>query len=106
MVGVGLIGGPLLTLLSAIVSPAIKSDDAAQLAVIADHPGRYYAFTILTMAGAMLLVPGILGLMQMTRARAARWGDAGGSLALTGILIAIGDATSQLVIWQMAAPGA
>jgi hypothetical protein len=105
-VGAGLIGAPLLTLVASIASPAIKSDDAAQLAVIAAHPARFYAFAIFTWAGIMLFVPALLGLMQMTRDRAAGLGNAGGSLALLGALIAGGDAASELVAWQMAAPGA
>jgi hypothetical protein len=105
-VGVGLIGAPLLTLAGSIASPAIKSDNAAQLEVIAQHPARYYAFTVFTFAGIALLVPALLGLMQMTRDRAAGWGNAGGTLALIGTLIAAGDAASQLIVWQMAAPGA
>src|SRR3954452_23114162 len=105
-VGVGLIGAPLLTLVASIASPAIKSDDSAQLAVIAAHPARYYVFTIFTLAGIVLLVPALLGLMEMARERAAAWANVGGSLALIGTIIAAGDATSQLLVWQMAAPGA
>jgi hypothetical protein len=105
-VGVGLIGAPLLTLVASIASPAIKSDNAAQVAVIADHPARYYAFTMFTLAGIILLVPALLGLMQMTRDRAPGWGNAGGALALLGTLIAVGDAATQLLVWQMGAPGA
>jgi hypothetical protein len=105
-VGVGLIGAPLLTLVASIASPAIKSDDAAQVAVIAAHPARYYAFTMFTLAGIVLLVPALLGLMQLTRDRAPGWGNAGGTLALLGTLIAVGDAATQLLVWQMGAPGA
>ncbi len=105
-VGVGLIGAPVLTLIGSLASPAIKSDGAAQLAVINAHPARYYAFTIFTWAGIALLVPALIGLMQMTRDRAARLGNVGGCLALFGTLIAAGDAASQLVVWQMAAPQA
>ncbi len=105
-VGGCLIGAPLLTLLSALVSPQIRSDEAAQVAVIAEHPARYYAFTLLTLAGIMLLVPAVLGLMHLTRRRAPTWGNVGGSLALAGILIAIGDAATQLLVWQMGASGA
>ena len=105
-VGAGLIGAPLLTLVASIASPPLKGEDAAQLAVIAAHPARYYAFAIFTWAGIMLFVPALLGLMQMARDGAAGLGNVGGSLALLGALIAGGDAASQLVVWQMAAPGA
>jgi hypothetical protein len=103
---VSLIGAPLLTLIASIASPPLKSDEAAGLAVITQHPARYYAFAIFTLAGIMLLVPAFLGLMQMTRDRAPRLGNIGGSLALVGTLIATGDAASQLIVWQMGAPAA
>jgi hypothetical protein len=105
-VGLCLIGAPLLTLVSALVSPQIKSDEAAQVAVIAAHSARYYEFALFTLLGAMLLVPALLGLMHLTRKRAPTLGNVGGSLALAGTLIAIGDATTQLLVWQMGAPGA
>jgi hypothetical protein len=105
-VGSCLIAAPLLTLISALVSPAIKSDEAAQIAVIAQHPARYYAFTLFTLAGIILLVPAILGLMHLTRDRAPAWGNLGGSLALLGTMIAACDAANQLLVWQMGAPEA
>jgi hypothetical protein len=85
--------------------PAVKSDEREQVAVIAQHPTRYYLFTILILTGSMLLVPALLGLMRLTRERAPGWGIAGGSLSLLGALVAIGDSASQLVIWQMGARG-
>src|SRR6185312_11067378 len=88
VVGVSLIGAPLLTLVSTLVSPAIKSDEAAQIAVIAAHPARYYLFATFTFAGIALFVPAILGLMHLTRERAPGWGNWGGSLALVvGVVI-------------------
>src|SRR5689334_9286780 len=88
------------------MSPAIKSDEAAQIAVIAQHPARYYAFAVFTFAGIALMVPAILGLMHLTRDRAPGWGNWGGSLALVGTIIAAGDAATQWLVWQMGAAGA
>jgi hypothetical protein len=105
-VGVSLIAAPLLTLVSTVVSPAIRSDEAAQIAVIAAHPARYYAFAVFTFAGIALFVPAILGLMHLTRERAPGWGNWGGSLSLLGVIIAAGDAATQWLIWQMGAAGA
>jgi len=106
VVGVSLIGAPLLTLVSTLVSPAIKSDEAAQIAVIAAHPARYYLFATFTFAGIALFVPAILGLMHLTRERAPGWGNWGGSLALLGVIVAAGDAATQWLVWQMGAAGA
>jgi hypothetical protein len=101
-----LILAPLFLLLSAVVMPAIKSDETAQLDVIARHPDRYYLFTVFILVGGMLLVPALLGLMYMVRERATTLAHVGGTLSVLGALIAVGDATSQLVIWQMASPRA
>ena len=105
-VGASLIAAPLLTLLSTVVSPAIKSDDAAEIAVIAAHPARFYAFATFTFAGIALMVPAILGLMHLTRDRAPGWGNWGGSLALLGTIVAAGDAATQWLVWQTGATGA
>lgn len=101
-----LFAAPLLLLGSAVISPAIEHDEAAQLAVVARDPGGYYLFTLLIFVGTGLLVPAVLGLMHMLRQRAPTLANLGGSLALIGVVIAVGDALSQLTIWQMAAPGA
>ena len=101
----GLFASPLLLLASALISPTIESNEAEQLAVVARDPDRYL-FTLLIFVGTALLVPVVLGLMYILRERAATLGKLGGSLALIGTLIAVGDALSQLFVWQMAASGA
>jgi hypothetical protein len=101
-----MIGSGVLLLAASLASPAIKTDEAAQIAVIAQHPTRYYLFTILILASSMLLVPAILGLMTMSAGRSPKLANIGGSLALAGSLVAVGDSMSQLVIWQMGARGA
>jgi hypothetical protein len=106
VVGVCLIAAPLALLASALVSPPIRSNEADQLAVIAQEPGRYYLFTLLILIGTGLLVPVFVGFMYLVRERAALLGNVGGSLAILGTLVAVGDAVSQQVIWQMAAPEA
>jgi hypothetical protein len=106
VLGGSMIGAALTMLGASLVWPAIKSDEAAQLAVIAQHPARYYLCTILILASSMLLVPAIIGLMRMSAERSPRLTNIGGTLSILGALIAVGDSASQLVIWQMAARGA
>jgi hypothetical protein len=105
-VGGSMIGAGLLMLGASLAAPAIKSTEAAQIAVIAGHPTRYYLFTILILGSSMLLVPALIGLMRMSAAGSPRLSNIGGALSLFGALIAVGDSTSQLVIWQMGAGGA
>lgn len=104
--GGSMIGAAVLMLGASLAWPTIKSDEAAQLAVIAQHPARYYLCTILILGSSMLLVPALIGLMRMSAGRSPRLAHAGGILSLLGALIAVGDSASQLVIWQMAARGA
>src|SRR5690348_1153847 len=106
VVGVCLIASPLILLASAFAAPEIKSGEADQLAVIAQDPGRYYLFTVLVFVSTALWLPLVLGLMYMVREKSATLGNVGGSLAIVGTLVGIGDAVSQLFIWQMVSPGA
>src|SRR4051794_13710662 len=105
-IGGSMIGSATLLLGASLAWPAIKSDEAAQIAVIAQHPGRYYPCTILILASSMLLVPALIGLMRMGAERSPVLSNLGGTLSVLGAMIAIGDSASQLVIWQMGARGA
>jgi hypothetical protein len=97
---------PAFGLAAALVSPAITTNEARQLDIIAQHPARWYSSTLLLLASSILLIPALLGITRLARERAPRLGTLGGGLAVFGALIAIGDATTQLVSWQMAATGA
>jgi hypothetical protein len=106
LAGACLVLAPLLLLASSAVSPAIKSDEGAQLAVIAQHPDRFYLFSLLGLVSAVLLVPALLGLMQMLRERAPGWGYVGVGLMMLGNLLSVGDWMGNFVQWQMAVPNA
>jgi len=106
LAGASLVLAPLLLLASSAVSPALKSDEGAQLAAIARHPDRFYLFSILGLVSAIVLVPALLGLMHMLRERAPGWGYIGGGLMMLGNLLSIGDWMGNFVQWQMAAPSA
>jgi hypothetical protein len=105
-VGATMLLAPLLGLVSAIASPALKSGSAAQLAEIARHPDRWYLYALFVTASMWLLVPAIVGLVGLVSERAPRLGLVGGALALLGALVAVGDATTELMYWQMGAPSA
>ena len=101
-VGLSLVLAPVFLLASSLIAPALESDEAAQVDVIAQHPTRWYWYTITLLVGSILLVPALLGIAALVRERAPRLGDLGGGLAVLGALIAIGDVMSQLMTWQMA----
>jgi len=105
-VGLSLVFAPLFALASSLIAPALKNDQGAQLDVIAQHPNRWYWFTLLLLIGSILLVPALLGIAALVRERAPRLGNLGGGLAVLGFVIAIGDVITLLVSWQMVAEGA
>ena len=104
--GAAMILAPLLSLASALVAPALKSDAAAKLAEITQHQERWYLYALLITVSGWLLVPAVLGLIATVSERAPRLAFFGGGLALLGVVVAIGDATVELMYWQMGAPGA
>jgi hypothetical protein len=99
-----LFAAPALLLLSALVQPALKSDERAQLAVILAHRDRYFWFTLLVLLGTMLLVPAFHALRHATPSPSAPT-RVGSALAVLGALIGTGDAMTQFVFLQMAQPG-
>lgn len=105
-VAVTMILSPLVGLASALASPPLESDAGAKLAAIAQHPNRWYLYALLVTVSMWLFVPAVLSLTSIAAERAPRLSLLGGGLALLGALVATGDATTELMYWQMGAPGA
>jgi hypothetical protein len=101
-----MIVSPLLGLVSALTSPPLRSSTSAKLAEISSHPDRFYLYALFITASMWLLVPAVLGLTSMVAERRPRLSLVGGALALFGALVATGDATTELLYWQMGAVGA
>lgn len=101
-----LVLAPLTGLVAAVAHPALKATVAEQIAAIAAHPGRFYVYALFILLSQYLLVPAIFGVMALLRERAPRWTFIAGAVVQTGLLVAIGDAATELVSWQMGAPGA
>jgi hypothetical protein len=97
-----LVLAPLFAVASSVLAPPLKSDTRQQLAAIAAHPDRWYWFTLLLLAGSILLVPALLWTAGLVRSRAPRLGEVGGALAVLGAIVAVGDVMTQFVSWQMA----
>jgi hypothetical protein len=104
--GVAMILSPLVGLVSALVVPTLKDDAVAKLAEIAQHQDRWYLYAVFITVSSWLLVPAVLGLIWTVAERAPRLALIGGGLSLLGVVIAIGDATVELMYWQMGARGA
>ena len=98
-----LIAAPVLLLLSGLVLPQLRGPDGAELSVSASHPGRYYAYVLLGLAGTVLLAPAVYGIARRTRLRRARLGAIGGGLALIGVALSLADWGGELVKVEMGA---
>jgi hypothetical protein len=103
--GCCMVVGPLLTLVAFIVSPAIKTDSAAQVAVVAGHQDRYLLSTLLALAAVTLVIGGTLGLMHMLRERMVAYGHAGGMLALLGLVATMAQLGAGFMLWPMVRDG-
>jgi hypothetical protein len=97
--------GPLLALVAFIVSPAIKSGSAAQVAVVAQHQDRFLLSMLLSLAAVLLVVGGALGLMHMLRERMVGFGNVGGMFALVGLIATMAQLGAQLMLWPMVRDG-
>ena len=103
VIRISLIAAPVLMLLSGLVLPQLRGPDGTELSVAADHPGRYYAYVLLGLAGSVALVPAVYGIVRRTRLRRARLGAIGGGLALIGAALSVADWGGELVKVEMGA---
>jgi len=102
-----LIVAPLVLLTGELLHPELHLDPARQLAVAAANPDRWYLAHLLSLIGFALLVPAILGLIQLVGQRRAALADLGGTLALLGVLATTGLLSIDgFGVWQMAQPAA
>jgi hypothetical protein len=101
--GMCMVFAPLLLLAGAIVHPEMKTDEGAQLAVIADNLDQWYVAHLLVLIAVALAVPAVLGLMHMLREREVAYGHLGGGLGVLGLLAITGIvAIEGFVGWQAA----
>src|SRR3954452_15739934 len=80
--GCCMLAGPLLALAAFIVSPAIKSGSAAQVAEVARHQDRFLLSCLLSLPAVALVIGASLGMMHMPRERMVGYGNVGGVLTM------------------------
>ncbi len=89
LAGLCLIAAPLAFGGSDVIRLSIEGgaeEGSEQFAAIAANSGPWQLATILNMAGVVLFVPAIFGLMHLMRARSTVLSHVGGGLALIGFL--------------------
>jgi hypothetical protein len=78
---------PLLLLLSMIVEPKIGTSEYSFVIGRVGNPDTGSLEQMLLVAGLVLMVPAMLGLMHMLREREVMFGHVGGAIALIGLLV-------------------
>jgi hypothetical protein len=107
LAGLCMVLAPIVLLVGMVLHPERKTDEAAQLAVVADNLDMWFVAHLLVLASLVLAVPAVLGLMHMLREREVAFGHFGGAFAMFGLLALTGlVAIDGLVGWQMGVPGA
>jgi hypothetical protein len=85
--GFCMIAAPLLLLLSMVVEPDIGSSKFSFVIGRVGNPDTGSLEQMLLVAGLVLMVPAMLGLMHMLREREVAFGHVGGAIALIGLLV-------------------
>ena len=104
--GWSLILAPLTGMGAAVALPALRDSRSAEISAIARHQDRFYLYALGILLSSYLFVPAFFGIMNLLREQAPRWAYLAGGLAQVGMLVAIGDAATELMYWQMGAPAA
>jgi len=103
--GVCMVVAPLVLLVAMVIHPASDTNEATQVATIADNLDAWYVAHLLALISIGLMVPAVLGLMHMLREREVAFGQLGGGLAMIGLLAFAGIIGMEMAIWQMVAGG-
>ena len=103
--GCCMVVGPLLALVAFIVSPAMKSGSAAQVAEVARHQDRFLLSGFLSLAAVALVIGGSLGLMHMLRERKVGYGNVGGVLTMVGLIFTMAQVAAQFTLWAAVRDG-
>jgi hypothetical protein len=86
LAAIGLIAGPLLFCIEALLDPAWASDSAEYLAEVAADKGRYIAAGAVGTIGSLLFIPGLLGVMRLFRGRSVTLGQIAAGLLAVGVI--------------------
>jgi hypothetical protein len=101
--GICLIAAPLALLVGTVIHPGLRLSERAQLALIAQHPDRWYVNHILGFMSMILFVPAVFGVVHILREREAVLAHLGGTLTFLGLIAFEGLIVAYgFVAWQMA----
>lgn len=98
------VAAPLFGAAAAVATPGLQDSRSAELTAVSQHSGRFVAYAICILVSSYLLVPAVFAIVRLVRT--TRWSFVAGLVAQVGMLVAIGDAATELMYWQMGAHGA
>jgi hypothetical protein len=101
-----LVLAPAFGLVAACATPGLSTTARAQLASVAAHPERFQLYAFAILISSYLMVPAVFGLMALLRRSDVRWAYLAGGVTLVGMVIAVGDAATELMYWKMGSRGA
>lgn len=87
LAALGLFLGPLLFLAATVVDPAWAEDPGDYLAEVAAAPGQYLVSGALWTLGALLFIPGALGVMKLMRGKGVTLGQVGAGLMVVALIL-------------------
>ena len=85
--GICMVAGPLALLLAMVFESKIGISENAYVIGKVGNPDTGQIEQMLLVAGLVLMVPAVLGLMHMLREREVDMGHVGGAVALVGLLV-------------------
>lgn len=102
LAALGLVLGPLLFLLDAVIDPAWAEDDAAYLAEVAENETVYTAAELASTVGALLLIAGMLGVMRLLRGPRLNLGQLAAGMVTVGLIGLTGSVVFSILDLAMA----
>ena len=103
--GCCMVAGPLFALAAFVISPALKSGSAAQVAEAARHQDSFLLTIVLSLIAVTFVVGATLGFMHMLREREVAYGHIGGALTIVGLLATAAAFGAQMLLWSMVRDG-
>lgn len=104
--GAAMVLAPLVIVVAEVLHARFEMDAGKQLAVVAEHTGRWYAAHILVLIALALAVPAFLGLARIARRHRPVLAHIGLLLFVPGLVALAAVAGTEFVLWQMAQPEA
>lgn len=101
-----LIAGPALLLVSSLLTTYGSDDTAQYVAEVAGRRGEEEASAVLAIFGFALLIPGVIGALNLLRGRGVVLGHLGGALAVLGLAFFCALLASSFYDVAGTAPGA